>query len=155
MRSLILFTFLLLTTTGLFAQKKYTSGTSAEEQLYKTYNMTLFRGADGTYFDLEHDNGQSGVVSYSNILDWLQGRVVSLQVYNYRGVRVPFLRGQPATIFVDEMRVDYSFLNALSTADIGLIKIMPMPSAAVYAPGGAIAIYTKRGEADEEGEEEH
>ena len=154
MRSLILFSLFLLTTTGLFAQKKNIPANSAEEQLYKTYNMHLFRGADGTYFDLEHDNGQSGVVSYSNILDWLQGRVVSLQVYNYQGVRVPILRGRPASIFVDEMRVDYSFLNALSTADIGLIKVMRMPSAAVYAPGGAIAIYTKRGEADEEGEEE-
>jgi hypothetical protein len=152
MKNLLLFTLFILTTTFLFAQKRYTPGTSAEEQLYKTYNMHLFRWVDGTYFDLEQDNGQSGAISYSNILDWLKGRVAGLQVYNYQGIRVPLLRNLPAAIYVDEMRVDYSFLNALSTADIGLIIVMPTPNGVVNAPGGAIAIFTKRGEADEEEE---
>lgn len=152
MRFLILIALFILTATGLAAQKNNSPGTSGVEQLYKTYNMNLFRGVDGTYFDLAQDNGRSGVVSYSNILDWMQGRVAGLQVYSYRGIRVPILRGQMATIFVDEMRVDYSFLNALSTADIGLVKVMPTPYGVVNAPGGVVAIYTKRGEAEEEEE---
>ena len=152
MRTLILFSLFAFTVTGLYAQKTNWPGASAEKELSETYNMNLFRGVDGTYFDLEQDNGQSGVVSYANILDWMQGRVAGLRIYNYRGVRVPIMRGQLATVFIDEVRVDHSFLNALSTADIGLIKVIPTPNGAVSAPGGVIAIYTKRGEEDE-GEE--
>ena len=100
---------------------------------------------------LQHDKGASGAVSYTNILDWLQGRVASLQVYNFRGTKIPFLRNRPATIFVDEVRVDYSVLNMIAVPDIALIKVVPNAFAlGVNTSGGAIAIYTKRGEGDEE-----
>jgi hypothetical protein len=150
MKSLIVSLLLLVTTTATFAQGKYSPARTPDEQLHETYGIRLFKGVEGAWFDLRDDNGASGAVSYANILDWLQGRVAGLQVYSYRNIKVPFLRNRPAAIFVDEIRVDYSFLNALSTADIGLVKVMPM--AGVYAPGGAIAIYTKRGEAEEEEE---
>lgn len=154
MKNLILSFFLFITATGVFAQGNHTPVATPGEQLAKTYGIHLFRTVDGTWFDLQNDNATSGAISYLNILDWLQGRVAGLQVYHYRGTTIPFLRNRPATIYVDEVRVDYSFLNALSTADIGLVKVMPMASlAGVYTGGGgAIAIYTKRGEADEEEE---
>ena len=151
MKNLFLSLLILITATSAFAQGKYASATVPSEQLQKTYDIRLFKGVEGTWFNLEEENNTSGVIAYSNILNWLQGRVAGLQVYSYRGLQIPFLRNQPATVFVDEIRVDYSFLNSLSTADIGLVKVMPMPYAAgIYAPGGAIAIYTKRGEAEEE-----
>ena len=92
-----------------------------------------------------------GANSYLNILDWLQGRVAGLQIRHFRTLRIPFLRNRPAAVFVDEMRVDPGFLDLLPIADIGMVKIMRTPYAPFRgAPGGAIAIYTKRGEGEEE-----
>lgn len=153
MKNLILSFLIFITATGAFGQGKYTPFSTPEKKLVETYGIHLFRVGDGTWFDLQDDNTTSGAISYFNVLDWLQGRVAGLQVYRYRDVSIPFLRNQPASIFVDEMRVDYSFLNALPVADIGLIKVMPMASlTGAFTRGGAIAIYTKRGEADEEEE---
>jgi hypothetical protein len=75
-------------------------------------------------------------------------------VYNNRNVAAPFIPYSPAAVFVDEMRMGPGYLNVLPVADITMIKVMKTPSVLFRgAPGGAIAIYTKRGEA-EEGEEE-
>lgn len=153
MKNLILSFLILITAAGAAAQGKYTSFSTPEKKLVETYGISLFRTGDGTWFDLQEDNTTSGAISYFNVLDWLQGRVAGLQVYRYRDLSIPFLRNQPASIFVDEVRVDYSFLNALPVADIGLIKVMPMASmTGAFTRGGAIAIYTKRGGADEEEE---
>lgn len=154
MKNLLLGTLFLLTATGVFAQVKQAPPPTSEKQLYETYNINLFRGVEGTWFDLRHDNGATGMASYFNILDWLQGRVAGLQVYSFRGIRVPFLRNQPAAIFVDEVRTDYAYLNVLPATDIALVKVMPSPTGSVAnVRGGAIAIYTKRGEGEEEEDE--
>lgn len=143
-----------LTAMGAMAQGKYPPPHTPEKDLYETYGISLFRGGEGTWFDLRDYESAPGAISYFNILDWLQGRVAGLQVYRYRDIRVPFLRNTPATVYVDEMRVDYSFLNTLPTADIALVKVMPMAAGtAAYTTGGAIAIYTKRGQGEEEEEE--
>ena len=107
----------------------------------------MFKGAEGTLFDIENENVQS----YFNILDWLEGRVAGLQVFvTSSGIRVPVIRGTVATIFVDEIRMDPSFLNAFSVNDIGMIKVIKGPFAGAFGNGGGgtIAIYTIR--ADEE-----
>lgn len=152
MKRFIVFLLSLLTVMGTLAQKKYAPSVTPEQRLVKTYNINLFRTGEGTWFDLQNDNGSSGAISYINILDWLQGRVPGLVVYHYRGITVPFLRGQPATVFVDEMRVDYSFLDVLPVSDIGLIKVMPNAAITGAGVSSAIAIYTKRGEGDDEKE---
>jgi hypothetical protein len=121
-----------------------------------SYESPLFRNIDGTYFDLEHDNSTLSANSYFNILDWLQGRVAGLQVYTIRGIRIPFIRNYPATVYVDEIRTDASILNMLPVADMALIKIIKSSNAAIASgPGGAIVVYTKRGEEGEEEEMEN
>jgi hypothetical protein len=140
---LIIVLLLISSLTGL-AQVKQTP--------INSYESPLFRNIDGTYFDLEHDNSTLSANSYFNILDWLQGRVAGLQVYTIRGIRIPVIRNYPATVYVDEIRTDASILNMLPVADMALIKIIKSPNAAIASgPGGAIIVYTKRGE---EGEEE-
>lgn len=125
-----------------------------EEELNKKYTSGLFSTRDADYFDLENDATTSGAIAYINVLDWLQGRVAGLQVYQVRNLKIPVIRNGVAAIYVDEMRVDPGFLNILPVADIAMIKVMKTPTALFWgAPGGAIAIYTKRGEAGE-GEEE-
>jgi hypothetical protein len=115
---------------------------SRSEYLNDEYTSGMFKTATGTIFDLENE-----------ILDWLDGRVAGLQVFVSRsGARIPVIRGSLATIFIDEMRMDPSFLNSLSTADIVMIKVIKGPFAGGVgnSGGGAIAIYTFRGEDEEE-----
>ena len=125
---------------------------SRSEVLNDQYTSGLFKTANGTIFDIENENVQA----YFNILDWLEGRVAGLQVFVSRGgARIPVIRGSIATVFVDEMRMDPSFLNSLSTHDVAMIKVIKGPFAGGVgnSGGGAIAIYTFKGEEDEEEED--
>jgi hypothetical protein len=125
---------------------------SRSEYLNDEYTSGLFKTANGTILDIENEH----VFAYFNILDWLEGRVAGLQVFVARsGARIPVIRGSVASIFVDEMRMDASFLNSLSTADIAMIKVIKGPFAGGVgnSGGGAIAIYTFKGEDEEEEEQ--
>lgn len=122
---------------------------SRSELLNDQYTSGFFKTTDGTIFDLENENVQA----YFNILDWLEGRVAGLQVFVTRsGLRIPVIRGSVAAIFVDEMRMDPSILNSLSTNDIAMIKVIKGPFAGAIGNGGGgtIAIYTYKGEDEEE-----
>jgi hypothetical protein len=124
---------------------------SRKEILNEQYASGLFKNAEGTIIDVENENVQG----YLNILDWLNGRVAGLQIFVTRsGIRVPVIRGSAATIFVDEMRMDPSYLNFISVNDIGMIKVIKGPFAGAIGNGGGgtIAIYTIK--ADDEEEEE-
>jgi outer membrane receptor for ferrienterochelin and colicin len=119
------------------------------EILNEQYASGLFKNAEGTVIDVENENIQS----YFNILDWLNGRVAGLQIYITRtGTRVPVIRGSAATIFVDEIRMDPSYLNFLSVNDIAMIKVIKGPFAGAIGNGGGgtIAIYTIRVDDEEE-----
>jgi len=124
---------------------------SRKEILNEQFASGMFKNAEGTIIDIENENVQS----YFNILDWLNGRVAGLQIYvTWSGIRVPVIRGSTATIFVDEMRMDPSYLNLLSVNDIAMIKVIkgPFVGAIGNGGGGTIAIYTIRA-VDEEEEE--
>ena len=127
------------------------SSKSSKEILNEQYASGLFKNAEGTIIDVENESVQG----YLNILDWLNGRVAGLQIYILRnGIRVPVIRGSVATIFVDEMRMDPSYLNFLSVNDIAMIKVIkgPFAGAIGIGGGGTIAIYTIKA-VDEEEEE--
>ena len=125
---------------------------SRKEILNEQYASGLFKNAEGTIIDVENENVQG----YLNILDWLNGRVAGLQIFVTRGgIRVPVIRGSAATIFVDEMQMDPSYLNFISVNDIGMIKVIKGPFAGAIGNGGGgtIAIYTIRADDDEEVED--
>jgi len=122
---------------------------SEKEILNAQYCNGLFKSADGTIFNISNEN----VSAYFNILDWLEGRVAGLQVFVSRnGIRVPVIRGFAASIFVDEMQMDPSFLNSLSVNDIAMIKVIkgPFAGAVGNGGGGTIAIYTIKADDEEE-----
>jgi len=122
------------------------------DKLNDEYCHGMFRSADGTIIDLLNENESSA--GYLNVLDWLQGRVAGLQIYTYRnGVRIPFIRGNRANIYVDEMQVDPGYLNALSINDIAMIKVIKGPFAGSIGGNSAVAIYTIKAEDEEEGQE--
>ena len=123
-----------------------------EEKLNEEYCSGLFRLADGTILDLV--NSDQNAQGYLNILDWLEGRVAGLQVFTSRtGVRVPFIRGSYAKIYVDEIAIDAGFLNTLPVSDIAMIKVIKGLFAGNAGGGGAIAIYTIKGDYEEEDQE--
>jgi hypothetical protein len=127
------------------------SSKSSKEILNEQYASGLFKNAEGTIIDVENEHVQG----YLNILDWLNGRVAGLQIYLTRtGIRVPVIRGSAASIFVDEMRMDPSYLNFLSVNDIAMIKVIKGPFAGAIGNGGGgtIAIYTIKGDDEEEEE---
>lgn len=121
-----------------------------EAQLNEQYCTGLFKTAYGIVFDFTDEVTAQG---FTNVLYWLQGRVAGLTIYTSRtGIAVPVIRNQRATVFLDEMPVQLSTVNMLSVADIAMIKIIkePFGSNLMYGSGGAVAIYTFRGEEEEE-----
>jgi len=153
MKNPLLIVLLLISSLAGFAQGKYTANRGLVSP-YPDYVSPLFRTIEGTWFNLEQDNSTAAVYGHTNILDWLQGRVPGLQVYNIRGNRIAYMRNRPATIYLDEMRADATLLNMIPVNDIALIKVIRGPHAGIISgPGGAIAVYTKRGEVEEEEEE--
>ncbi len=149
MKKILLIAALFTASFATLAQTRVSRPKSQTEILNEQYASGMFKSADGTIFDIENENVQA----YFNILDWLEGRVAGLQVFVSRsGVRVPVIRQSIATIYVDEMRMDASFLNSLSVHDIAMIKVIkgPFAGAVGNGGGGVIAIYTLRGEEEEE-----
>ena len=118
------------------------------ERLNNEYCSNLFKDADGTILNVGSD---ASARSYLNILNWLQGRVAGLQVYQQKdGTPVPYIRNSRSSIYLDEMPVSAETLNAISSADIAMIKVIK--TSFVGAPGngagGVIAIYTFKGDDD-------
>jgi len=152
MKKIILSAFVSILSLVMMAQryagKNYIS---PQEKLNNEYCSGLFKTADGTVIDLQNDNKSAN--SYINILDWLQGRVAGLQIYHTRyGTPIPFIRNTRASVFVDEIPVDAGFLNMVSVSDIAMIKIIKQPFAGAIGNGGGgtIAIYTLKGDDEEE-----
>ena len=127
------------------------TSTSTEEKLNNEYCTGLFKTHEGTIIDLVNKN--ESAKTYLNILEWLQGRVAGLQIYYTRyGIPVPFIRNTRASVFVDEMPVDAGYVNNLPVADIAMIKIIKQPfvGAVGNGGGGVIAIYTLKGDDEED-----
>ena len=149
MKKILILAALFTVSFATLAQTRVSRPKSEKEILNDQYASGMFKSADGTIFDIENEN----VGAYFNILDWLEGRIAGLQLFVSRsGVRVPVIRGSVATIYVDELRMDASFLNILSVHDIAMIKIIKGPFAGAIGNGGGgvIAIYTLKGEEEEE-----
>ena len=153
MKKIILILLVCLSALAVLGQKRI-APKSPEEKLNEEYCSGLFKMEDGIIFDLLSDN--TTVNSYFNILDWLGGRVAGLQVFTLRnGVRIPVIRGQQTTVYVDEIPVSPDFLNSLPVTDIAMIKVIKTPFLGGFnGSGGAIAIYTTNTGKDESGEEE-
>jgi hypothetical protein len=152
MKKITLLVFISIVSLAVFAQR-YTgkNDISPQEKLNNEYCSGLFKSYDGTIIDLQNDNNTAN--SYLNILEWLQGRVAGLQIYyTSYGAPIPFIRNTRASIFVDEMPVDPGFLNDLPVADIAMIKIIKQPfvGAVGNGGGGTIAIYTIKGDDENE-----
>lgn len=106
----------------------------------------LFRSPDAVSFDGTESNQ---FIGWSNILDWLKGRVAGLTVQpagdavNYNLI----WQGGQTILFLNEMQVDAQTLTMVPMADIAYVKVMRPPFYGAYlgGAGGAVCVYTKDG----------
>lgn len=118
---------------------------SAKDQMDEKYARGLFSGGDAMSFDMIND---PFAASAMNIFTFLQGRVPGLQV-NMNGPNGPTLtwRQSNTSLFLDEMPTDANMIQNIPVSDIAYVKAFRPPffGASGGGSGGAIAIYTRRG----------
>jgi hypothetical protein len=151
MKKIVLIIPIILFTLAGFSQQHVSRPKSQKEILNDMYCSGLFKTLDADFFDLLEGQNAATASAYVNVLDWLQGRVAGLQVYTTRyNIRIPIIRNQAASVFVDEMWVSYDYLNSLPVTDIAMVKVIKGPFMGGRATSGAIAVYTIRGDETEE-----
>jgi TonB-dependent Receptor Plug Domain len=150
MKKLFLIIIVAIFSIAAFSQQRLARVKTKEELLNEEYCSALFNTQQADYFDLLDDKANTSAIAYLNILDWLQGRVAGLQIYTTKNnLHIPFIRNQRTAVYVNEIRMDYDYLNMLPVADIAMIKVIKGPFAGGWGgAGGAIAIYTIRGDGD-------
>lgn len=112
---------------------------SPAQQFNEQYVSSLFRSGDERLLSVMEDPSALG---FPNILAYLQGRVAGLQIAPGGVAR---WRGGPVTFFMDEVRVSAQQIANLPMVDIAIVKAYPPPFLGSSGGGGAVAIYTRRG----------
>jgi len=136
----------LIRKTNLEAVAVKTRAKSPLEVMDQKYTSGMFSGGQGTGFDLVND---VTAASSMNILQYLQGRVAGLQISNPMSP-TPSLqwRGGTPQVYLDEMPVDLQTISNMPVTDMAYVKTMPPPFMGGFGggSGGAIAIYTRKGD---------
>ncbi|PRB06031.1 hypothetical protein CQ046_02305 [Chryseobacterium sp. MYb7] len=111
-----------------------------KEELDKQLSTGMFSSVNSTVFDFVNENQNAG--GSNNILDWLQGRTAGLTFQrNNSGVNVPYIRGQQAKLYLDEVQTDPTMISNLPINNIAMVKIIK----GAGLIGDAVAIYTMKG----------
>lgn len=133
------------------AQKK-----SLLQELEEKYTSGLFSGDANKIIDLV--NSKEETSGFRNIFDYLQFRVAGLQIFQdgldysifYRQVATASALGNaPMVLYLDEVETDASFISAIPANQVALVKVFSSFAGALgNAPGGVLAVYTKKGSDD-------
>jgi len=111
-----------------------------KEDLDKKLSTGMFSSMNSTIFDFVNEDQHAE--NSTNILDWLQGRAAGLTFQrNNSGINVPYIRGQQAKLYLDEVQTDPSMISSLPVTNIAMVKILK----GAGLIGDAVAIYTMRG----------
>ncbi|SFN03138.1 hypothetical protein SAMN05421594_0493 [Chryseobacterium oleae] len=114
--------------------------TDPKEDLDKQLSTGMFNSMNSTIFDFVNEDQH--IAGSNNVLDWLQGRAAGLTFQrNNSGVNVPYIRGQQAKLYLDEILSDPSMIATLPVNNIAMVKIIK----GAGLVGDAVAIYTMRG----------
>jgi hypothetical protein len=139
---------LMLEEVKLKVQKK-----SPMQQVDERYTSGMFSGESTRAIDLVNTDE---ALNYNNIFDYLQGRINGLQIVTdgpdygifYRqGPTISSMGNIPMTLFLDEIETDASVIATIPANQVALVKIYnTFAGAWGNAPGGVLAIYTRKGE---------
>lgn len=126
---------------------------SLVEQVDEKYTSGMFSGDATKAIDLVNSDE---ALPYTNIFEYLQNRVNGLQVtvdgadygvFYRQGPSISSMGNIPMTIFLDEIETDISVVAAIPANQVALVKVYnTFAGAWGNAPGGVLAIYTRRGE---------
>ena len=113
------------------------------QELDDQYANGLFKGGDGYFFDLSNEPN----TGYMDIFTYLQGRVAGLQISGTGSNATLSWRGSATSLFLNEMPADASLISGVNVTDIAYIKVIRPPFMGSFGggAGGAVAIYTKKG----------
>jgi hypothetical protein len=110
--------------------------------LDEKYASGLFSG-DGLQFDLVNDNLAVGAL---NIFNYLQGKVAGLQINTTANPPTLQWRGGTPQLYIDEIMAQPDMVSSIPVTDVAYIKVFRPPFLGGFnSAGGAIAIYTRRG----------
>jgi hypothetical protein len=114
------------------------------QQFNEKHVRGLFRSGDERLISIMDDPAALG---FNNVFSFLQSRVAGLQISPI-GVNggVATWRGGPVTFFMDEIRVSAQQIASIPMPDIAIVKAYPPPFLGAPGGGGAVAIYTRRGD---------
>ena len=116
------------------------SAAKTPAQQFNEENVSsLFRSGDERLISIMDDPSAMG---FTNVFNYLQGRVAGLQIAPTGGAR---WRGSPVTFFLDEVRVSAQQIANMPMTDIAIVKTYPPPFIGAPGGGGGVAIYTRRG----------
>ena len=108
------------------------------------YASGLFKSADSYNFDLVNDQMSN---AYPSIFYYLSSKVAGLQINPSSTPPTLQWRGSTPQLFLDEVATDADMVSGIPVTDVAYIKVFrpPFIGATGGGAGGAIAIYTRRG----------
>ena len=119
------------------------------EEMDKKYTSGLFSGGDSYEFNLLND---PRAMSAQDIFQYLQGRVAGLQITPSNPPTLSWRGGTPQ-LYVDEVPTQIEMAATIPVTDVAYIKVFrpPFMGGVGGGSGGAIAIYTRRGDDEQQG----
>ncbi len=140
--------------TILFFLSAFTASAQVDAvQMDKEYTSGLFKNDNAHVIVPENDPSS---LSAFSLFSYLQGKVAGVRVLNANTFSPSiFYRNGKPDLYLNEFRVDAKTLASISMSDIAMIKVFRPPFMGSHGGGmnGAIAVYTWRGEEEEEEEE--
>ncbi|RYG03421.1 MAG: hypothetical protein EOO02_08485 [Chitinophagaceae bacterium] len=118
-----------------------------KQKMDEEYTSGLFRGEGNSYtFIADGDPFAAGALT---VLNYLQGKVAGLQITGQGAQMSMSWRGSTPSLFLNEMNSDLSMVQGISMNDVAMVKVFRPPFMGGFggSPGGAIAVYTKKGKA--------
>ncbi|MEO9070420.1 MAG: hypothetical protein ABI261_05265, partial [Ginsengibacter sp.] len=119
------------------------------EEMDKKYTSGLFSGGDDYQFNLLND---PFALSAQDIFQYLQGKVAGLQITPGNPPSLSWRGGTPQ-LYVDEVATQADMAATIPVTDVAYIKVFRPPFVGGFGggSGGAIAIYTRRGDDAQQG----
>lgn len=120
---------------------------SNAEKFNDTYSNGLFNGAGERLIDcLDNDD----ILSFIDCFTYISTKVpgITFTTSNFGEMTMMWRGKEVQAFFIDEIAVDIQQMMGVPVTDIAIIKVYPAPFSGVglNGDGGAIAIYTRRGE---------
>lgn len=127
--------------------KLVTKQKTTAEKFNDSYSSGLFNGAGERLIDcLDNDDILSFVDCFTYITTKIPG--ITFTTSNFGEMSMLWRGKEVQAFYIDEIAVDMQQVMSVPVTDIAIIKVYPAPFSGVglNGDGGAIAVYTRRGE---------